>query len=81
MHIPSEPAIPVIGIYPTDIPVQHSLQLKKETIKVFNNRRLMELIIHIYTMEFNTTSKKNENLGNFLRFPSTNIVISNYMND
>lgn len=31
MHIPSEPAIPVIGIYPADIPVQHSLLLKKET--------------------------------------------------
>lgn len=67
MHILSEPAIPVIGIYPADIAVQHSLQLKN---KVLNNRRLMELIIHIYTMEFNTTSKKNENLGNFLRFPS-----------
>lgn len=69
-----ERAIPIIGIYPVDLRVQHSLQLKKEIIKVFNNRRLMELTIHIYTMEFNTTSKKNGNLRNFLRLPPPQIL-------
>lgn len=36
----------------------------------------MEITIHIYTMEFNTTSKKNGNLRNFLRLPPPQILWS-----